>query len=225
MEHMTILRERDGIRYALLGEPDLDEVARLVAVVFADGSEPVTRALGVGPDDFVEFVRSLGPKFSQEGLSVVARDIATGKALGAQLNDDMGIKPPESIGAYDWIVPALALLEALDHGHFGDRAIEPGECVHLFLIAVLRQFRRERISSQLLELSLGLAAKHGYGVAVAEATGLVSQHMLRKAGFQHRVEIPYATFEHGGQRPFEGIKDHPSAVLMEKMIARQDVDT
>lgn len=215
---MTVLREKDGIRYTLVDEKDLDQVTQLVALVFTDGSEPVTRELNVRPDDFARFVRSFFPKFLREGLSIVARDAVTGEVVGAQLNDDMGTELPDPDGLYEWAEPVMGLLGELDGRYFGDRVVEPRQYAHLFLVAVSPLYRRKRISPQLLELSLAVAAGKGYKKATAEATGLISQHVLRKAGFEPRVEIPYAKFEYNGYRPFQGIKDHPSAVLMDREL-------
>ncbi len=100
----AILGERDGIRYTALGADDLEEAAQLVAQVFTDGAEPITRQLRVGPRDFVLLIRAFSHKFVSEGLSVVARDVRTNEAVGAQLNDDMGTNRQAS--------PSLAMKSA-----------------------------------------------------------------------------------------------------------------
>jgi len=215
---MTTLREKDGIRYTGLEEADYDEAAQLVASVFTDGSEPVTRVLGIRFSDFGHFVRLLLPKFDREGLSVVARDNSTGHLVGAQLNEDMGTAIPNLSAECKELAPALALLDELDRRYFGGRAVDPNHYAHFFFTAVSVPYRGHQIASQLLELSLSIALKKGYRKAVAEATGLVSQNILREAGFESRVEIPYLEFVHEGRRPFQDIKDHPSALLMHRVL-------
>lgn len=217
---MEVLLEMEGIRYTRLHEQDFDEVAHLVANVFTDGSEPITRALGVGPETFAPFVRHLCPKFEREGTSVVARAVESGEVVAAHLSDDMGTEFPQPGDEYGWIAPALAILEELDRRYWGEETVQPAQYVHLFLAAVLPEYRRKQISSRLLDLSLALAVRLGYKKAVAEATGLFSQHQLRKAGFKTRVEIPYGEFEFEGNRPFERIRDHPSAQLMDRDLVR-----
>lgn len=55
--------------------------------------------------------------------------------------------------------------------------------------------------------------------AVAEATGVISQHILRnKFGFVDRFEIPYKTFTNQGRRVFESIKEHNGIILMDKTL-------
>jgi len=215
---MTTLREKDGIRYTGLGEADYDEAAQLIASVFTDGSEPVTRVLGIRFSDFDHFVRQLLPKFDREGLSVVARDDSNGHLVGAQLNDDMGTEIPDVSAACKELAPALALLDELDRRYFGGRAVDPNHYAHFFFTAVSARYRGHQIASQLLELSLAITLKKGYRIAVAEATGLVSQDILRRAGFESRVEIPYREFVHKSRRPFQGVKDHPSALLMHRVL-------
>jgi GNAT superfamily N-acetyltransferase len=214
----TIIEERDCIRYSLLDAEDFDEVAQLVALVFTDGSEPITRTLPVEAGDFIHLVKAFGPKFMSEGLSVVARDTATNKVVAAQLNDDMGTQPPDLKDVHNWGAPVLALLDELDSRYFGDQIIEPNGYAHFFFTAVLPQYRERGISSRLLELSLAIASCRGYTKATAEATGLVSQHVLAAEGFEPRVEIPYATFQYDGNAPFQDIEDHPSALLMDKAL-------
>lgn len=216
----NLLGEMNGIAYARLNEQDAAEAADLVARIFTDGSEPITRALRVTSEDFARFVRALCPKFTREMLSVIARDVATGEAIAVQLNDDIGTELPDVPGGYGELAPAFALLSELDHRYFGDQAIEPNRYAHFFFIAVLSAYRKRGVSSRLLGLSMEIAGKRGYRKAIAEASGVVSQHVLRKAGFAARVEIPYSDFEYEGARPFQSIKDHLSLVFMDRALER-----
>jgi ribosomal protein S18 acetylase RimI-like enzyme len=215
---MKALKEHDDLRYTILEKSDIEEVVQLVASVFTDGSEPLTRELGVGPAEFDPFIRSLYPKFYREGLSVVASDARTTELVGVQLNDDMGTEQPALDGRYEWAAPVMALLGALDHRYFGEKAVKPNQYAHLFFVAVSPHYRGKRIAPQLLELSLELASRLGYKKALAEATGLISQEILRKAGFLPRVRIRYGDFEHKGNRPFHGIQDLSSVLLMDRDV-------
>lgn len=86
------------------------------------------------------------------------------------------------------------------------------------MITVSRSCRGKGVGQHLLELSLEHARARGYRRAVVEASGLISQHIMRKAGFIDRVEIPYATFEYEGKRPFQNTGAHPSMILMDKEL-------
>jgi ribosomal protein S18 acetylase RimI-like enzyme len=213
---MSILTEKDGFTYALLKAEDLDHVADMMARGFTDGSEPTALALGLGPEDFKQFVEALLPKFLREGLSIVARDAQTGEIAGAQLNDEMGLDLPVELSQFEWVAPVVALAEEMYRQYFEGHAVNPNESAHFFLIGVFRSYRGKGVGHRLLELSLEHARARGYRRAVVEASGLISQHILRKAGFTTRVEIPYATFEYEEKRPFENTGDHPSIMLMDK---------
>lgn len=213
---MTMPMERDGQTYAALEAQDLDRVAEVVAQSFTDGSESAALALGVTAGDFKLFLNALLPKFLREGLSIVARVAQTGEICGAQLNDEMTFDLPVDPSQFVWTGPLLALANELYRQYFQQGPCEPHHCVHVFMIGVSRSSRGKGISHQLVDLSLKTARARGYRRAVVEASGLVSQHVLRKAGFTARVEILYATFEFEGPRPFEHTGGHPSIMLMDR---------
>ena len=213
---MALPIEREGLIYAPLHAGDLDAVAEMVASSFTDGSELGALALGVTAEDFKRFLNCLLPKFLRDGLSIVARDTQTGEICGAQLNDEMGMDLPVDPSRFDWAGPLLALAGELYRKYLEQGPVQMRECLHLFIIAVAGSARGKGISHQLLDLSLEIARARGYRRAVVEASGLVSQHLLRKGGFTPRVEIPYATFEYQGTRPFRHTGRHPSIMLMDR---------
>jgi len=215
---MSILTERNGFTYALLKAEDLEHVADMMARGFTDGSEPTALALGLGAGDFKQLVEALLPKFLREGLSIVARNAQTRELAGAQLNDEMGLDLPVEPSQFEWAAPVLALADEMYRQYVERYPVNPSEFAHFFLIGVSRSHRGKGIGQQLLELSLEHARARGYRRAVVAASGLISQHIFRKAGFTTRVEIPYATFEYEGKRPFENTGDHPSKMLMDKEL-------
>ena len=213
---MTILTTRDCVEYALLDADDLAPAADVIARGFTDGSEPTALALGLGQEDFKPFVEALLPKFLEEGLSIVARDTITREIVGAELNEGLGLDFPVEPNQFDWVAPVLALATDLYGRYFQGAPPAPGESVHLFMIGVSEWHRGKGIAQQLLGLSLERARSRGYRRAVAEDSGIISKHILRRAGFTSRVEIHYATFEYEGKQTFKNTGDHPSIILMDK---------
>jgi len=213
---MTILTEKDGFTYAMLDAKDGDDVVELIAQGFTDGSEPTALALGLGPEHLKQFAEALLPKFLRESLSIVARDAQTGEIVGAQLNDEVSMDLPIDPSQFEWAIPVLALAGDVYGRYFHGEPPKPKESFHIFIIGVSRSFRGKDIGQRLIDLSLDLARSRGYKKAVVEASGIISQHIFRKAGFTTRVEIPYSTFEHEGKRPFENTGVHPSMMLMDK---------
>ena len=110
---------------------------------------------------------------------------------------------PVELTRFEWTAPVFALANEMYHRYFQGGLPEPNAIVHFFIIGVSRLHRGKGVGQQLLDLSLEHARARGYRRAVVEASGLISQHILRKAGFIDRVEILYATFEYEGKRPFK----------------------
>lgn len=215
---MEILLEKDGLRYELLEARNTGDVADVVARSFTDGSEPVGRSLGLAAEDFKQLVEALMPKYLLDGLSIVVRDAKTGDIAAALLNDELGGGLPVDPSRFEWAAPLFALAMDMYGRYFQGQHPEPGRIVHFVMLAVSGSCRGKGVANQLIELSLERARGRGYDRVVVEATGLISQHLMRKAGFITRVEIPYATFEYAGKRPFANTGDHPSIMLMDKEL-------
>lgn len=215
---MVILLKKDGLRYELLEAHNLADVADVVARGFTDGSEPVGRSLGVTAEDFTQFVEALMPKYLHDGLSIVVRDAKTGEITAALLNDELGGGLPVDPSRFEWAAPLFALATDMYGRYFQGQHPELGRIVHFVMLAVSGLCRGKGVANRLIELSLERARGRGYRRVVVEATGLISQHLMRKAGFTTRVEIPYATFEYAGKRPFQDTGNHPSIMLMDKEL-------
>jgi hypothetical protein len=75
-----------SINYSLYTAADAEEMSRLLGEVFAERDPPAV-AVGLTAGEFEAFVRLYGPKAEAEGLTVVARSVATGEMVGASLPD------------------------------------------------------------------------------------------------------------------------------------------
>ena len=79
----------------------------------------------------------------------------------------------------------------------------------------------KRITYELLQekdLEQTINCLEEFSGAVVEATRNISQHLFRKYGFEDRFSIDYQTYEYKGMKVFEGIKEHSSCILMEKIL-------
>ncbi len=215
---MKLPAENDGFTYTLLNEKDLEDVAETMSLSFTDGSEPIARSLGLAGEDFRQFSDAVLPKFLRQSLSFVARDSQSGEIAGTLLNEKMSLDLPVNPIQFPWEAPMIALAAHLYDIYFQKLAQSSLDPLHIFMLAIRGPFRGKGIGHQLLRLSLEHARDRGYSRAVVEATGLVSQHIFRKAGFVPRVEVPYATFACDGKRPFADTGEHPSIMLMDMDI-------
>src|SRR5262245_23030485 len=94
---MKLFSKVQGVQYELFDMDALDEMAPMVAKAFKR-SEPMAVAQDVPFQEFVDFVKLLGPKAQQEELTVLARDQETGQVIGAMIADDFASAPPEGMG-------------------------------------------------------------------------------------------------------------------------------
>jgi ribosomal protein S18 acetylase RimI-like enzyme len=215
---MNLLHETQSVRYELFDINTLDEMAVVVAKAFTR-FEPMAVAQDFSFEEFVDFVKLFGPKAAQEELTVLARDQETGQVIGALITDDLASTPPEAFEHLgEKFGPILALLDALDAQYKQGRSLRVGEYLHLFMIAVMHQHTSKKVAQNLIRVCLENGLRKGYKTAVTEATGVISQHILRKCGFVDRLEIPYKTFTYQGSWVFASIEGHTGPILMDKVL-------
>lgn len=214
-----ILYESEGVQYELFNISDLHEMALMTAEAFAR-YEPITSALNIPSKDFADFVRlRSSPKEEQEELTVIAKNQETKQIIGAMVADDFAIEPLEEIRHLgDNFEPVWAILDELDTQYKKGRNIPKGEYLHLLMGAVDHRYTGKNVAKNLVQTCLENGVKKGYKTGIGEATGVVSQHILRKFGFVDSIEIPYKTFTFQGKRVFESIKDHHGIILMDKVL-------
>jgi len=216
---MESLREVQGVQYELFDMRALDEMALMVAKAFGR-YEPMAIAQDIPVNEFVDFVKLLGPKAQEEALTVLARDQQTGQVIGAMIADDFASVLPDGIERLgERFEPILALLAELDEQYKRGRSLHSGEYLHLFMIAVNHQHKGRKVAHNLIQICLENGIRRGFHTAVTEATGVISQHIFRmQFGFADRLEIPYKTFVYQGKRVFESIEEHTGTILMDKTL-------
>lgn len=214
-----VLNDAEGVQYELLDISELDEMAMMAGEAFGR-YEPVISALGISSEDFADFVRLLGPQAVQEELTVIARNQETNQIIGAMIMDDFASEPPEEIRRFgDNFEPMWAVLDELDTQYKQGRILPKGEYLHFFLLAVDHQQTGKNVARNLVQTCLENGVRKGYKTGVVEATGVVSQHIFRKFGFEDCFEATYKTFTFQGNRVFESIEGHHGIILMDKALA------
>jgi ribosomal protein S18 acetylase RimI-like enzyme len=215
---VEILRETHGVCYSLFKLGDLDEMALVLAGAFSE-HEPMARACGCSQRELVDFVKLFGPLAARERLTPIARDVATGRIIGAFLSEDFTSPAPEGFDRVsERLRPILTLLACLDDPYREGKAILPGRYLHLFMIGVAREFTGRDVGQNLLACCLENGVRRGYVMAVTEATGTVSQSIFRQAGFTERRRVEYTDYVFEGHRVFQGIEGHIGTLLMDKAL-------
>ena len=207
-----------GIEYSVCRPEDTADMARLLAESFTT-SDPPAVAVGLTPDEFEAFVELWSPAAGVDGLTIVARDVATGQLAGALLTDDVASPPPKGLDAVSAkFDPIFDLLDQLDAEYRSKRAIETGETLHLFLLGVAETFTRRMIGQHLVAACLANGASRGYSSAVTEATNLVSQHIFGRLGFTKRAERSSRDYRLDGVPVFASISEHGGPMTMDRTI-------
>jgi len=202
-----------------VAEPsDAEEVIRLLSTVFSE-SEPPAVSMGLSARDFEGFLRLFVPATIDEGITIVARGQDKGSLAGTLLTDDFA-QPAAFDGTRisPKFLPIFSMLEELDEQFRRGKTIAPGQYLHLFMLAVDRQFAGRGVAQGMIAACLENGGRKGYRAAVTEATGRVSQHVFRKQGFVERCSVLYQEFRYEDQLAFASIHEHEKAILMEKSL-------
>lgn len=211
---MIPLSQSQGIHYGLLEHADVDEMSELISGVFSR-SEPMAVAAGVTYEDLLALTRLYGRRAPGDGLTVIARDGASGRLVGAMLTDDFASPPPDTPHPLPrHFDPVVALLEELDGKFRKLHAAARGDTLHIFMMGVDPGSGGKGIARSLVELTLENGRRKGYQRAITEATGKVSQHIFRGHGFLEQCRTSYRDFVYQGNHPFASAVDHEAVILM-----------
>jgi ribosomal protein S18 acetylase RimI-like enzyme len=207
------------IIYDVFRESDLEQTIACITEVFPI-REPMTRALRFTPDEYYFFAEIYCKKAAKEGLSAVAKDRATGKVIGFCISEDFASEPIEGIEKINVkSYPIMALLASLDEEYRKAHKVEKGHIFHLYMVGVSEPYENQDIAMILLDKNLKLAKMKKFSYVIAEATGPVSQHILRdKLGFKEKFAIEYESFTYKGENVFKNIEGAHSCILVEKQL-------
>ena len=210
---MLLITEFDEIRYGILENQDLAEMAQVIGEVFSRG-DPLGVAIGMTAEEIRAFVMVFGAKSVAEGLTIIARE-RSGELVGAMFSDDFGTPPPDLGNLPESFAPVGALLEILDEEYHATQTVNIGSHAHLVMLAVSPAMSGKGIAQNLVRLCMENAAKRGYQFAVTEATGPVSQHIFHKLGFHECFMVSYKEFRFHDEPVFASIESTKGTMLME----------
>jgi ribosomal protein S18 acetylase RimI-like enzyme len=209
--------EVEGIRYAVCREADLAELIPLVARTFATNDPPAV-AVGLTADELEAYLARAAGDAGRDGLTIVARAVATGQLAGALLALDAAADPASIDGLSPKLEPVMgifaALDAALDEELGGPQPPVAGQTLYLLMLAVADGFARRGIAQELVRACLANGARLGYRRAETTATNLVSQHIFGKLGFVTRAQVSYAGYRHQGRAVFASIADVGGPIAM-----------
>jgi hypothetical protein len=214
------VEEEGDIIYKALQADELEQTISCLAKIFSE-AEPMSKALKFTYDEMRGFSELLCSKALNKRLSLIAKDSKTGEVISFSLADDFVEWPPQDAErTNEKISSLLALVNDLDDEYKKTRkVINTGEIFHLSFLGSCCHYQQRKIATSLIEKHLQLARMKGFSTAVAEVTGLASQHILiDKFGFTEKVKIDYKSYVYHGVHIYEGIEDASSCILVEKRL-------
>ncbi len=213
---MRHLAEIDGLQYGLLDLDDVPDLVRVIADVFAKHDPPAV-ALGLSSPEIKTIVELLTPKALEDDVTTIVKT-SDDELIGAMLSEDFGAPPPDLAAAPASFAPLGVVLDELENTYRTFHQIVQGSDLHLFMLGVADEHGGKGVGQKLVELCVANGVRRGYRHAFAEATGLASQHIFRKAGFRERGAVLYEQFAYEGKRVFGSITEHGGTRLMVRSL-------
>lgn len=218
---MALLVETKNITYECFRLEDLEETAIAVGQAFS-GSDPMAIAQNLSVQDFQHYIELLGEWLVEANLSVIAKDRASSRVVGALIAGDFAAESPLEIGQISHkFTPIFALFQSLEDAYKQGKSIARNEYLHLYMLAVVPQSRGKGVAHTLVSTALGLGRAQGYKTALTEAANPTSQHIFRKAGFVPRHEILYSQFVYEDNLVFAEVTNADRTVLMDKRFEKR----
>jgi len=212
-----VLKEEKRILYEILQEKDLEETIILLSKIFTR-EEPSVRYFGITEKEYYYFAQLYCKKGIEEGLSIIAKDKDIGKIIAFLLCEDFDSSAPEGIEKIDKkIAIDMAIVDAIEEEAKANKK-EGERRFHIFFGGTEKEYVNKGIMTALIDESIKLAKRKKFTNIIAEPTGLATQHIFKKFGFEQQKMIEYKKFVFEGKHIYENLEGPIGIILMEKRI-------
>ncbi len=193
-----------------------EEAFALAAEVFVESST-LHRALGIGLEEYRNYLRQSFAEMLAEDLSVAAVDEKSGRLSGCLIATDFAGQFTAQREPSGRFAPLAALTAALCD-QYGP-APNPGQAMLVDMGAVLPGYAGHGVYKQLRKAVEVRARNRGFQTIIGELSSAATQHViLNRLGHRKVAEISFASFEHDGGFPFAAITEPASIVLAEGVL-------
>jgi len=176
-------------------------------------SEPVTRHLGIQPDDYDAFAEAALQKAIQDGMSKVAVD-KNNRVIAFVIIEDIANPFKPDFARYPRMKPIFGLLDHLSKPFLAGKKFHKGKVAHFWLAAVEQELMGKGLFKKVNHAVLEDAVKNGYELAYSEFTNEISaKEALLFKELQLCNKLKYEDFSMDGQKPFYGLKGEAVAYL------------
>ncbi|XP_002741915.1 uncharacterized protein LOC100371544 [Saccoglossus kowalevskii] len=213
------------IRYEIMTSEHVDEASHVLSEAFLRGH---LLSIAVNQPYEVELPSniSLCKYCVQEGVSMVAIDNRIGEVVGVITGllchgNDIELEKPDHPMITDdilpYIMPAMKpYIWALEKNFYEYPGFNKDrDCMILVSckIGVREDYGGIGIGTRLAELRADLCREKSIKFILASSTGIISQRLYSKLGYECIGEIPYNEFKIDGKKPFASITACPSSKL------------
>lgn len=221
----TVFRDADSLNYSDLREEDISDIMTFMGENFFP-REPVSKGLHMTYEDNKEWLTISVKQWLQSGVSVLARDPASGKLIGMMLatilTRDQSKTFEEGQEVSNSKVRTLhtvlaTLEEAVD---FFARYEKVNSILEFAMLSVLDEYSGKGIGRKIIKESETRGLKLGCQLATAQSTAIHTQQLHLKNGYKALYTMDYATFEIDGKKIFdmEKMGSTTTAKVMAKVI-------
>lgn len=191
----------------------LEPVFDLATRVFIEGST-LHRALGIGVDEYRNYLRSEFESMVNEGYSVVALNDETGELSGCLIVTDFYHQTLEHTTHCSVFPPLRALTSELCQQYSQKTHVRQNEAILVDMAAVAEHARGNGAYQQMRLRAHQIAREKGFKRVVGELTSVTTQNfVLEKLGHKKMAEVMFGDFQFEGKHPFASINVPKSIIL------------
>ncbi len=215
---MNFIDANNEILFQTMKTSDIEETATCISQVFSS-CETTTKALKISFNEFYQFALPVCQKAANEKISIIAKDRKTGEIVGFIISEDFtAIEPDPPKDIDDKFEAVFSLLSKLEENYRICHPVKAGQVLHIFMLGVQEKYTKRHIATTLVKENLNLAKHHNFEIAIAEATGVVSQQIFRNLGFTEEFAIEYKSYKFNGKPSFSSIENPANCLLMSCQI-------
>ncbi|MEA5582378.1 hypothetical protein VB620_13640 [Nodularia harveyana UHCC-0300] len=213
------VNDKHTVKFRIIESCDFEETVDLCCNLFVN-NEPITKSLKINYQEFRRFVEPYLLKAIADRISIIAID-NHGTIVGFVISEPLMTIPPYLQGISHKFAPIQNFLEELKYIYFAKYQYyywELFQILHIVLLGVKDEYKNQQIGMNLIRENLKLAKLYNFSLVISEVTGLKSQSVFRKIGFQEEVILNYDSYVFNGDKIFSSIKESTSCSLMSYRI-------
>lgn len=201
-----------------------EDAFMLASDIFAAGST-LHVALGVGRDDYRDYLRPGFFAMLADGLSIGAIDQNTGRLVGVLIAADfhksvLGETPALAQPIDPRLQPIKALSATLEGVYLRQRPSKPGETALVDMAAIAPSARGNGLYRRLRHYFARHAGRLGYHYVIGELSSSATQKVvLEDLGHRQCAAIAFADFQYDGGFPFQSITAPSHIILAEGALS------